>query len=250
VVNGPLNVGSGGFFKRGAGSVTLNGTATAGNLGVRILSGSIIAGVAECLGANAALQINTGSKLNVNGNHQTVASLSFDNLPQANGTWGSSSSTATNKNDTFFSGTGVMQVGALPGGYSSWAATNAPSGTPQDDYDGDGVSNGVEYVLGGSKDTNDLDKLPKPTISGTDLVFTFVRDQQSIDGTTALTIETGTNLVTWPNSYSVPNTAAVANPGVPVTKGVPTARKDTIVLTVPSAPDAKKFARLNVVITP
>jgi hypothetical protein len=81
-------------------------------------------------------------------------------------------------------------------------------------------------------------------------VFTFVRDQQSIDGTTALTIETGTNLVTWPNSYSVPNTAAVANPGVPVTKGVPTARKDTIVLTVPRAPDAKKFARLNVVITP
>lgn len=33
-------------------------------------------------------------------------------------------------------------------GYSSWAATNAPGQTLDQDHDGDGVSNGVEYFMG------------------------------------------------------------------------------------------------------
>lgn len=250
VMNGPLNVNrvDGGLYKRGAGSLALNGIATADNKGVIILGGSVICGVPECLGANATLNISSGAKLNVNGTHQTVASLVLNGVTKANGTWGSEDSAATNKDNTYFSGTGVVQVGS--GGYNSWAAINAPSGTAQDDYDGDGVSNGVEYVVGGTKDTNDLDKLPKLTSAGADLVFTFVRDQQSIDGTTVLNIETGINLVDWPNKYPVSDTAVVANPGVTVTKNTPVAGKDTVVLTVPRAPDTKKFGRLNVKVAP
>jgi hypothetical protein len=145
-------------------------------------------------------------------------------------------------------GTGTIYLTGLSkpaAGYALWAATNAPSGTAGADYDGDGVNNGVEYVLGGTKDTNDLAKLPiTSTTPGGDVLFTFVRDQASIDGTTTVAIEVGTTLAAWPDSYSVPGTAVANNPGVTVVKDSPGAGKDTVTLTLPRAPDAKKFARL------
>jgi hypothetical protein len=151
-------------------------------------------------------------------------------------------------------GTGTIYLTGLSktaGGYALWAATNAPSGTAGADYDGDGVTNGVEYVLGGTKDTNDLAKLPiTSTTPGGDVLFTFVRDQASIDGTTTVAIEVGTTLAAWPDSYSVPGTAVANNPGVTVVKDAPVAGKDTVTLTIPRAPDAKKFARLKVVVGP
>ncbi|MCB1134477.1 MAG: hypothetical protein KDN05_25415, partial [Verrucomicrobiae bacterium] len=96
VINGPLNVGSLGFYKRGAGSVRLNGTANAGNTAVKIEGGTVICGITECLGANADLRISTGAKLDVNGNDQSVNTLWLGGVQQANGTWGSTASTATN----------------------------------------------------------------------------------------------------------------------------------------------------------
>ncbi len=149
-------------------------------------------------------------------------------------------------------GTGTIYLTGLSksaGGYATWAATNAPTGGVNDDYDGDGVSNGVEYVLGGTKDTNDLAKLPKAsTTPGGDVLFTFVRDQASIDGTTAVAIEVGTTLAAWPETYAVPGTAVTNNPGVTVVKDSPAVGKDTVTLTLPRAPDAKKFARLKVTV--
>ena len=136
------------------------------------------------------------------------------------------------------------------GGYASWASTNAPTGTSGDDFDNDGVSNGVEYVLGGDKDTNDLDKLPTiSTTLGGDMVFTFERDQASIDGSTIVEIEVSTDLVTWPDTFNVPDTALANNPGVTVVKDTP-ADFDTVTLTVEQDPDTTKFARLKVIVTP
>ncbi|MCX6873055.1 MAG: hypothetical protein NTW21_04500 [Verrucomicrobia bacterium] len=130
-----------------------------------------------------------------------------------------------------------------------WAATHAPTGTAKDDNDGDGVSNGVKYVLGGSKNTTDVGKLPKvSTTLGGDMVFTFTRDQASIDGTTIVAIEVGIDLATWPSPSpnAVPAGATgPVNPGVTVVKDSPTGF-DTVTLTVPQAPDSKEFARLKV----
>jgi autotransporter-associated beta strand protein len=138
--------------------------------------------------------------------------------------------------------------------YATWAAINAPSPqTPSDDFDGDGVSNAVEFVLGGLATSNDLGKLPVAATSGGNMTFTFQRAQSSIDPKTSTAIEVGTDLVTWntaPSPYTVPDGAAVNNPGVTVVKDSPSVGTDTITLTVPQAPDAKKFARLMVVITP
>ncbi len=130
-------------------------------------------------------------------------------------------------------------------GYSSWAATNAPTGTSAQDFDGDGVANGAEYVLGGTKDTKDLGKLPQVSASGANMVVTFNRDQASINGTTTLAIQVGTNLATWPDSYNVPGPALANSPGVTVAKDT-SPGFDTITLTIPRSPDATKFARLNV----
>ena len=135
------------------------------------------------------------------------------------------------------------------GGYDAWKTANAPTGTAADDYDGDGVSNGVEYVLGGTNGVNDSGKLPKITTEGGNVVFTFTRDQNSINATTVVEIEVGTNLATWPTTYTVPDTAQTNNPGVTVVKGVPSGF-DTITLTLPQSPEALKFARLKVVVTP
>ena len=147
-------------------------------------------------------------------------------------------------------GNDLELVVAASGGYAPWAAINAPTGTVYDDYDGDGVSNGLEYVLGGTALTNDLSKLPTVSTSGGNLVFTFERDQQSIKPDTTVVIEVGTDLVTWPGSYPVPDSATgPVNPGVTVVKDSPVAGKDTVTLTIPQTPDTVKFARLKVVVT-
>jgi hypothetical protein len=103
-------------------------------------------------------------------------------------------------------------------------------------------------VLGGLETTNDLGKLPGVSTTGGNLIFTFVRDQQSISADTTVSIETSTDLAGWPNSYGVPD---IATPVGTVTVAKDTAPgKDTVTLTVPQAPDVKKFAHLKVVITP
>ena len=139
-----------------------------------------------------------------------------------------------------------------PGGgsaYDTWKATNAPTGNPDDDYDLDGVSNAVEFVVGGLAATNDLDKLPAISTSGGNLLFTFKRNQDSIDGTTSVVIEVGTDLSAWPSAYTVGADTAGSDPGVTVSKNDPAAGTDTVTLSV--AQDAtKKFARLKVVIAP
>jgi autotransporter-associated beta strand protein len=133
-------------------------------------------------------------------------------------------------------------------GFSSWATTHAGGGAASADFDGDGVSNAAEWVLGGLETTNDLGKLPGVSTTGGNLIFTFVRDQQSISADTTVSIETSTDLAGWPNSYGVPD---IATPVGTVTVAKDTAPgKDTVTLTVPQAPDVKKFAHLKVVITP
>ena len=140
-----------------------------------------------------------------------------------------------------------------PAGYASWKAINAPGvgpgTTPGEDYDGDCVSNGAEFVLGGTKDTNDLSLLPTISTSGANMVFSFQRSQASIDGTTTVAIEDSPDLISWPDSYNVPGPAQVNNPGVTVEKDT-SVGFDTITLTVPRAPDAAKFARLLVTPAP
>jgi len=133
-------------------------------------------------------------------------------------------------------------------GYSLWADANAPSGTGADDEDGDGVSNGVEYVLGGGVNTSDSTKLPLLSISDGNVIFTFVRDQASISGAT-LRIQVGTDLVNWPitSTYTVGADTAGSSSDVTILKDTPEVGKDTITLSrSQSGLPTKLFARLSV----
>jgi hypothetical protein len=132
--------------------------------------------------------------------------------------------------------------------YATWAAINAPAGNAGEDYDGDGVPNAIEFVLGGDKNTNDLAKLPAVATVNGDMTFTFVRDRASVDPGVSVVVETGTDLIAWPNASTVGATTASSSGNVTVIDNLD--GTDTIKVTVARAPDAKKFARLRVMVTP
>lgn len=104
------------LLKEDAGKWILSGDntftgATTINAGTLVLAGS------QCLSDTASLTFGTtaGRKLELRaGVKEKVGSLVFGTTTQANGTWGSTSSAASNKNDTYFAGTGVLYVGVNP----------------------------------------------------------------------------------------------------------------------------------------
>ena len=123
-INGPLNVGSLGLYKRGGGSLLLNGTAASGNTAVQVQGGTLICGVANCLGVNASLPVSSGATLALNGFSQTAASLSVsaggtvsfggtNTLTVTNATLAGSLQMAVNKGGTPVSGKLVVTTGAL-----------------------------------------------------------------------------------------------------------------------------------------
>jgi autotransporter-associated beta strand protein len=77
VMNGPLNVGSMGLYKRGNGSMRLNAAALPGNLGLQLKAGAVICGAADCIGANAQLSVSANSTLDLNGFSQTVSNATL-----------------------------------------------------------------------------------------------------------------------------------------------------------------------------
>ncbi len=184
----------------------------------------------------------SGGTLNIKGSFVSGSSLRFGNSR--------SGLTPTQLASISAPGTKALALDTngylIPASYANWKAVHAPTGTPGDDFDGDGVANAIEYVLGGSATTRDGARLPQTTTSGGNFTFTFIRDQASIDSDTTLTIETGTNLASWPSTYAVPAGAVASNPGLTVVKNLPTAGKDTITLTLPLTSSATRFARLKV----
>lgn len=90
VMNGSLNVGDLGFYKRGGGSLLLNGAGSATNAAVKIEGGSVIIGISNALGTSADLAISSGARLVVNGFSQ-----GFRDLVGAGGIVGSSATLAT-----------------------------------------------------------------------------------------------------------------------------------------------------------
>jgi hypothetical protein len=148
-----------------------------------------------------------------------------------------------------YSTAGVIKI--AKSGYGSWASVNAPTGNANDDFDGDGVSNAIEYVLGGTKDTNDRNKLPQVTMDGNNLIFTFTRSKDSITPDATVAVQVDTDLEAWPTSganyYAVPDAPVANDPGITVVDNAP-ANTQTVTLTVPMGADTKKFARLSVTV--
>ena len=179
-----------------------------------------------------------------------VYSQTFNN-PQNNGTWVSYTLTRTiavsgNLSLRFsnvsgriwldnISNVNVMPA-AAPASYAGWATTNgAGSQTMDQDHDHDGVSNGIEYFLGGTTTTTGFTPLPGAVnIAGTrSVTWTKGADYPGVYGT-GYVVQTSTTLTgTWTNE---PGSGNVTFSGNDVT------------YTFPSGP-VKKFARLKVMDT-
>ncbi len=129
------------------GSVTLNGAISGGYgltktypgtlvlgsantyTGTTVSAGSLTANATGSLGSGS-LSVASGATVTIaSGTTDTVAGLSLGGTAQAAGTWGSTASSASNKNSTYFGATATGVLTVLPGAQSAYRIS-AASGTP------------------------------------------------------------------------------------------------------------------------
>ncbi len=238
--------GTGSVVQNGSGTLVLAGTNT--YLGDTIVNSGILEVDGDSLKDSGKLAINNTGVVYVL-NTELVESLDIGGVPQAVGTYGPTGSGATFIDDVHFAGFGIVQVTGP--GYNAWIGGFGLALGDQDagdDPDKDGVSNAIEWVVGGNPATgSDVGKLPVATTPGSNFVVSFKRDQDSKVAGTSVAIQVSTTLIDWPVVYDVGDTTATSSGGVTVTDNLD--GTDTVTLTLPRAPeDPAKFARLRVTI--
>jgi hypothetical protein len=180
-----------------------------------------------------AASVGTGSsnvwaKATVTGDDATLDLANNVNF-FAYGGWEGDPEILANYDELRLSQTSLTDVAPLQAGFyfTNWAAANAPGQTPQQDYDNDGVENGIEYFMG-----------------------------QTGSSFTAMPGLDGDNKVTWPASaayqgtYEVQTSTDLVN-WTNVSSPKPTPSGGTLSYTLPTgAPGGKSFVRLLVTPTP
>ena len=132
---------------------------------------------------------------------------------------------------------------AVTAAFDAWAADPAQGLTagvnngPLDDPDRDGISNLLEFTLGGAPMVSTRTILPTLTRSGSNWVFEYDRSNLSLAPATTQVVEYGSDLVGW-TPVPIPTTSAGS---VTVTPGSPF---DHVTVTIPSS-GAKSFVRLK-----
>ena len=223
--------GAQGLIKDGAGTLILAGANTyTGN--TTVAAGTLTLAGGAAIPDTNTLIISGSGKVNLSAN-ETVSALVLGVTPQANNTYGSTSSAANIKNDTYFSGTGVLTVGTAPAGYAAWQSANSTTGAIDADHDNDGVPNGVEYFLMGATNSTGFTALPPVDNTGGTLSVTWTK-ATGYSGTygTDFKVETSTTLTgTWSPETLGGNVSVSGN---------------SYTYTFPAPLGARKFARLVV----
>jgi len=197
--------GTANVLKTGSETATLTAPSFVGNttvLGGKLAitgsaSGGYLANGSHVIVASGAFLETTD-----NGVPDTVASLIMGPASAAAGSdWGGADSSAANKSD-LLSGTGRFTVTSAPSSnqnFTAWAVNkhnlsgyNALATT---DTDGDGVANGVEFVLESDPNSSMLDSLPTVSTDATHMVFVF-RSRASLQGFVP-SVDYGSSLTGW-----------------------------------------------------
>ena len=108
------------------------------------------------------------------------------------GTYGAIGSNADFEVESI-TGTGLLYVGVdLPGnGYSDWAMTNVNNQTVDQDFNGDGVDNGIAYFM------DETGMITLPGIVGGAVTWTNGGNIAASEYETRFVIQTSPNLATW-----------------------------------------------------
>lgn len=171
--------GSGALTKNSAGKLTLSASNSySGNTTVN--AGTLSLGVAT-LSDTATVTVASGAQVELtHGVNDVVGSLVLGGVTVPNGIYGPTHPTY----GSYFAATSTGKL-VVGGGFSTWAADSANGLTlgvndgAGQDPDFDGVSNLLEYVLGGKPLESNPGILPKPSISGGFLVLTYKRSDDS-----------------------------------------------------------------------
>jgi hypothetical protein len=185
-------------------------------------------------------------QLNYTGTGQ-VSSLTFNGgSTQANGTYGSTTSAAANKNDTYFTGTGTIMVSSvITTAFDSWVGDPAQGLTaglndrPSDDPNHNGICNLLEFVLGGAPMGGTHTGIPTLTkLTGT-WEFAYERSMLSRPPATTQIVEYSSDLTRW-----TPVTIRETSGGsVTITPG---SSSDHVIVTLPDL-GTTGFVRLKVI---
>jgi len=146
---------------------------------------------------------------------------------------------------------GYLVAGVSGSAYDTWAGG---PGLPFDgDANGDGVSNGLAFLLGAAdKDENAINKLPTVTQSGGNLVLNFNCLPVSARGGATLKVEHSTDLASWTTTTDVVPDETDTNPDNNVTfevgagpAGPPELNSVQATIGSAAADGGKLFARLK-----
>jgi len=118
-------------------------------------------------------------------------------------------------------------------GFAAWQAANNTTGGLDDDHDHDGVSNGIEYFLGGGSDTTGFTKLPGVTRTGGAFSITWTKSAGYVGG--------------YGTDFLVESSTTLENPWTPEPLGVNVIISgDDVTFTFPTPLNPRNFARLRV----
>jgi hypothetical protein len=126
-----------------------------------------------------------------------------------------------------------VQVGGSSITFTDWQTANSTTGDSDDDHDGDGVMNGIEYFLGGANATTGFTPLPGVSDDSGTLSVTWVKsaDYPGTYGTDFRVETSGSLTGTWTQESPGANLTITGN---------------DVKYTFPAPLGARKFARLVV----
>jgi autotransporter-associated beta strand protein len=125
---------------------------------------------------------------------------------------------------------------------ASWPSLTGPNRAPDFDADGDGLANGIEFVLGSNPTSPSSTGTITTTLTGSSFNLAFQRAEAA--KSYALSVESGPSPTSWTSSLPIPTTTTA---GPPVTVTDNGASPDDITVAIPILPgDSTKFARIKV----
>ena len=132
--------------------------------------------------------------------------------------------------------------------YSLWVSDHglvlAGDGAAGFDKDLDGIPNAVEFAIGSDPFVPNIGGPLSCAIEGSDFVVRFKRSDES--ESVAVSLQTSSDLLTWPNEIVIPPGPA-SGPEVTVVDKGPLGA-DEVTVRIPKGTPARKFVRLRVVI--